>query len=100
MSTQCVTILATGASITTGAASAQVAIPNTSAGTKPVRIRVAATAAAHVRLGVAAATATTADTLVQAGDAVVMTVPRGVGFIAAIQNAATGTVQIAPLEDA
>lgn len=94
-----VTILAAGASITTSGTSQQVAIPNTSAGPKPLKIRVAATAAAHVRLGIASATATTADTLVQPGGDVVLTVPRGVGVIAAIQNAATGTVQISPLED-
>lgn len=94
-------VIATGASITTAAASAQVTIPNTSAGTKPRYIRVSATAAAHVRIGKdATITATTNDTLVQPGCSITLSVPLGYNNIAAIQSAAAGTVQIAPLEDA
>jgi hypothetical protein len=78
-----------------------VTIPNTQAGTKPRFVRVAATAAAHVQLFKdGAGTATTADTLVQPGDAITLAVPNGLTNIAAIQSAAAGLVQVSPLEDA
>jgi hypothetical protein len=94
------TVVADGIAIATSGTSATAGIPNTAAGTKPRFIRVAATAAAHVQLfkdgtGVA----TTADTLVQPGDAVVMAVPSGLTNIAAIQSTAAGVVQVSPLED-
>lgn len=94
-----VTVTTVGANITSGAASAQVAIPNCSSGEKPRYIRVAATAAASVRLGKTTATATVADTQVQPGDAITMQVPLGYDVIAVIQVSAAGVVQISPLEN-
>lgn len=94
-----VLVTVTGATITTSGTSAGATIPNNSAGEKPRYIRVAATAAAYVRIGVGAQTAVTTDMLVQPGDAVVMAVPSGVTHIAAIQVTAAGVVQVSPLEN-
>ncbi len=92
-------VLATGANITTGVASASSAIPVNSAGEIPRYIRVAVTAAAHVRIRATSATAVTTDMLVMPGDAVTLHVPNGVTHIAAIQNAAAGSVNVTPLEN-
>ncbi|WEF34865.1 hypothetical protein [Pseudoduganella chitinolytica] len=95
-----ITIVADGVSIATSGTSATATLPNTNAGTKPRLIRVAATAAAHVQLFKdGTGTATTADTLVQPGDAVTLVVPAGTNNIAAIQSSAAGVVQVSPLED-
>lgn len=94
-----VTITAAGAVVNSGAVSAQVAIPTASSGEIPRYIRVAATAAASVRLGKTTATATVADTQVQPGDAITLMVPSGLDVIAVIQVSATGKVQISPLEN-
>lgn len=94
-----VTITALGAVIATSAASANVTLPNMSSGEKPRYVRVAATVAASVRLGVAGVAATTSDTQIQPGDAVIMQVPSGITTIAAIQVSAAGVVQISPLEN-
>jgi hypothetical protein len=88
-------IFATGVTITTGAASASASIPNCVNGTKPKYIRVAATAAAYVKMG---ATAVAGDILIQPGDSVVLAVA-GAPTIAAIQVSAAGLVQVSPLED-
>lgn len=93
------TILATGVNLATGAASVSSALPITSAGTVPNKVRVSVTSAAHVRLGVNGVTALATDLLVQPNDAVVLKVPRGLTQIAVIQDAAAGTVNVAPLED-
>jgi hypothetical protein len=94
-----ITVAATGVSITTGAASANATIPNALSGEKPRYIRVAATAAAYVRIGKGAQTAVTTDLLVQPGDAVVLQVPSGIDNVAAIQVSAAGVVQVSPLEN-
>ena len=91
-------VAVTGASITTGAASAGTTIPNNAAGEKPRYIRVAATAAACVRIGIGAQTAVATDLMIQPGDAVVMAVS-GATHIAAIQVAAAGVVQVSPMEN-
>lgn len=94
-----VTVTSTGAVVASGVASAQVAIPNCSSGEKPRYIRVAATSAASVRLGKTTATATTADTQIQPGDATIFEVPLGLDVIAVIQVLVAGQVQISPLEN-
>ena len=94
-----VTIIATGVSITTSGTSASATIPNDSSGNKPSFIRIAATAAACVRLGSGSATAVTTDMQVQPGDAVIMQVPKGYDKVAAIQVSAAGVVQVSPLEN-
>lgn len=94
-----ITVIATGVSITTSAVSASATIPNDSSGNIPSYIRIAATAAACVRLGKTTATAVTTDMQVQPGDSVVIAVPKGMDKIAAIQVAAAGVVQVSPLEN-
>lgn len=91
-------IAATGARITTGAASASASVPFNSAGNLPRYIRVAATAAAHVRLGIGSATAVNTDVMVQPGDPLIMAV-MNCDTVAAIQEAAAGVVTVTPLEN-
>lgn len=93
-----ITVMATGVSQASGASSIAVAIPPCLSGELPRYIRVAATVAACVKLGVTPV-ATTGDTQVQPGDSVVMRVPSGVTKFAVIQVAAAGVVQVSPLED-
>lgn len=93
------TVTVTGVSITTGAASSGGALPNASSGEVPRYVRIAASAAACVRIGPGAQTAVATDMLVQPGDAVVLAVPRGVTHVAAIQLSAAGVVIVTPLED-
>lgn len=89
---------ATGANITTSAASASAALPNASSGQRPRFVRVSVTVAAHVRLGTAGLTAVGTDMLVTPDAPVILQV-QGHTHIAAIQNAAAGTVNVYPLED-
>ncbi|GJH31440.1 hypothetical protein CBA19CS91_01805 [Paraburkholderia hospita] len=91
-------IFKTGITIATGAASANAAIPTTTNGTPAKYIRVASTAAAYVKLGVAGVAAAAGDILVQPGDSIQLAVS-GNTTIAAIQVAAAGIVQVSPFED-
>ena len=93
-----IAILSTGAIITTGAASANVAMPVNSAGQTPKWVRLAATAACYVNLGAAGNTAAAGDILVQPADSIVLRAA-GVASIAAIQVTAAGVLQISALED-
>ncbi|HEX7644850.1 MAG TPA: hypothetical protein VF472_21830 [Burkholderiaceae bacterium] len=92
-------VVATGVQIPTSGVSASASIPNASSGEAPRYIRVAATAAACVKIGSAGVTATTGDLQVQPGDAAVLQVPSGLTQIAAIQVSSAGVVQISPLEN-
>lgn len=94
-----ITVTTTGVSITTGAASSGGALPNASSGEVPRYVRIAASVAACVRIGVGAQTAVATDMLVQPGDAVVIAVPRGCTHVAAIQLSAAGVVIVTPVED-
>ena len=94
-----VTIFATGKQQASGAASAGSTLPVMLSGENPRFIRVAATAAASIRLGGAGVVATANDTQIQPGDALIMQVPSGVTNFAVIQVAAAGLVQISPLEN-
>lgn len=94
-----VTVIATGVSIATTGTSASATIPVCQSGEYPRYIRVAATAAACVRIGTGAATAVTTDMQVQPGDAVILHVPSGYTKIAAIQVSAAGVVQVSPMEN-
>ena len=94
-----ISVAAVGTTITTSGTSASATIPNNSANEKPRYVRVAATAAAYVKLGVAAATATTNDMLIQPADSVILHVPSGITKIAAIQDSAAGKVNVIPLEN-
>jgi hypothetical protein len=94
-----VTIVATGFSAATGAASAVTAIPNDSSGRAPNYIRVAARSECYVKLGTAGATASTNDILVQPADSIFLQVPKGITHIAYIQGTAAGQVNVSPLEN-
>lgn len=94
-----ITVMATGVSAVTGAASASSTIPSASDGNKPRYIRVAARNECYVKLGVAGVAATANDILVQPADSVVLHVPAGVTTIAYIQGTAAGLVNIVPLEN-
>jgi hypothetical protein len=93
-----ITVIATGANIATGAASASASIPKMSSGETPRYIRIAATAAAYVRIGNGALTAVNTDLMVQPGDAVILAVGN-LANIAALQVAAAGVLQVSPLEN-
>ena len=94
-----VQIFAPGIVLVTSVVSASSAIPATSASSsKPKYIRVAATAAAYVRIGLVGLTAAIGDALVQPGDPVIFMVS-GNTHVAAIQVTAAGVVQVSPLED-
>lgn len=93
-------IAATGANITTGAASVAVAIPVASSGEIPRYIRIVATQNSRIRLGNGAGTTAIAtDTMIVANYSLYLMVPRGMTHIAALQDTVAGTVAISPLED-
>lgn len=94
-----ITITTVGTTVTTGAASANAAIPNASDGNKPRYIRVAATIESYVKLGITGVTATSNDIMVQPADAVILHVPIGVTHIGYIQGASAGRVNVTPLEN-
>ncbi len=92
-------IFAVGTTVTTGAASASVAIPNTSQGTRPYYIRIAATGESFIRLGIGAGTTATGnDVLIQPADSLILSVG-GNTHVAYIQGPAAARVNITPLED-
>lgn len=92
-------VASTGTTVTSGAASASVAIPNASDGVKPRYVRIAASGESFVKMGVGAGTtATNNDVLIQPADCVIMSVG-GNTHIAYIQGPAAARVNITPLED-
>lgn len=93
------TVVAGGATITTGAASARVAIPVASDGNLPRYIRVAARNECYVRIGISTVNAAATDLLIQPADSAILNVPNGVTHIAAIQGTAAGVLSIVPLEN-
>lgn len=97
---QALQVAASGANLTTGAASARVAIPNTSSGQRPRLIRVLATVAAYVRVGDSTVVAAAGDFYLDAGGAsAVVLNTNGASHIAGIQVSAAGLVNVTPLED-
>lgn len=93
-----VSVVADGVNIATSGASASATIPSDASGNIPKFIRVAASAAAYVKLGKSSATATNVSMMVQPGDAVTMAT-LGNDKIAALQVAGAGVVQVSPLEN-
>lgn len=94
-----ITVVATGKSQASGAASAGTTLPTNSSGEIPRYIRVAATAPACFRLGFGSLpTAVATDIQIQPGDAVIMTT-NGASHFAVIQVSAAGVVQVSPLEN-
>lgn len=97
--TSSVMITVTGINLTTGAASANSALPNASSGEVARYYRITATANAHVRLGVVGLAALATDAMVVPGESLILECPRGYTHVAAIQDSAAGTVNVVPLED-
>lgn len=91
------TIVATGANIATGAASASAAIPNNAAGSRPRYIRVAVTQPAYIKIGSGAQVATTNDILVNPNNAIILA-SKGCDTIAALAVGTAGACQVSPLE--
>lgn len=94
-----ITVVKTGVSQASGAASAGTTLPTAQSGEVPRYIRVAATVAACFRMGAGAQTAVATDLQVQPGDSAILHVPNGFTHFAVIQVAAPGVVQISPLEN-
>jgi hypothetical protein len=92
-----VAALSAGATVTTGAVSANVTLP-TASGAVPRFIRVAATTESYVRIGAAGVVATTNDFMVQPADSAILAIPNGVTTIAYIQGTSAGKVSIDPIE--
>lgn len=93
-----VSVTVTGSNITTGAASANAALPVSSSGEIPRFIRFSVTAPARIRMGAGVGTTALAtDMLVT--NTVIVDVPRGYTHWAAIQDSATGSANATPLED-
>lgn len=90
-----ITVTQTGATVTTGTASAQVAVPTDGEGNLPRYVRVAATGESYVKFG-ANPVAATGDLLVQPSDSVIVAVC-GAAKMAYIQGTATAKVNIVPL---
>lgn len=93
-----ITIAADGTTVTTGAASARVAIPVNSSGSRPLYIRVTSVAEAYVQMGGSSVNATANSVLVQPADSQIFAVG-GHTHIAYIQGTAATRVNITPLED-
>lgn len=94
-----VTVVATGKSQATGAASAGGTLPNDQSGNVPRYVIVSATLPAYFRMGAGAQTAVAGDLMIQPGDARIMSVPLGFTNFACIQVAAAGVLQVSPLEN-
>ena len=90
-------IFATGINIATGIASVGATIPLNLDGSVPLYVRITASIAACVRVGIGAQTAVATDAVVQPGEALILFTNR-VTHIAAIQQTAIGTMQISPCE--
>ena len=93
-----VTVAVVGKQLASGAASASSTIPVMSSGEVPRFIRVAATAAACIKLGGSGVVATGNDCQVQPGDSLIMTT-NGNTYFAVIQVSAGGLVNVAALEN-
>lgn len=98
-SSNALTVVATGKSQASGAASAGTTLPTAADGNIPRYIRVAATQPACFRFGFGSLpTAVTTDLQVQPGDAVILTT-NGATHFAVIQVSTGGVVQVSPLEN-
>lgn len=92
-----ITVVNTGATITTGGTSAAAALPTVS-GSVPKYCRFASTAACYVKVGVAGVTAAPGDLLVQPADAVILRT-HGLTHFAGIQISGSGQLQVSPVEN-
>ena len=88
---------ATGAQVTTGAASARVAIPTNAAGKACKHVRLQSTGNCYVRPGDASVTATANDILLSPNNHLILAVA-GFSNIAYLQETAAAKLNITPLE--
>jgi hypothetical protein len=92
-------IVKTGVNITTAGTSANSPIPTDSANTIPKYVRLSATAACYVKIGVGSGTAAVAgDMLINPADGVVVGTCGG-NYIAALQVTTGGILQVSPVEN-
>ncbi len=87
----------TGVNVVTSGTSAVSPLAVNSAGNPAKYVRVSATVAAHVRLGLSGVTAVSTDLLLMPGESVVLCTA-GCTHIAAIQDTAAGVVNVSPIE--
>lgn len=93
-----VNVGAVGTTVTSGASSANVAIPNDGSGARAKAVRITATALAHVKLINGTGTAATAnDLMVGPGDGINLYC-KNYDHVAYIQETAAAKINIAPLE--
>jgi hypothetical protein len=88
---------ATGVQVTTGAASAVVAIPNDASGNRARRVRVQALANCYVRPGFSTTTCTTGDILLSPNEAVFLDVKQFT-HLAHLQETAAAKFNVTPVE--
>lgn len=94
-----ITVVKTGVSVSATSTSSGGTLPTAQSGEIPRYMRIAATSPSCVKIGVGAQTATTGDLQIQQGDAVTLSIPRGMTHYAVITVTGTANVQISPLED-
>jgi hypothetical protein len=92
-----VTVAAVGTTVTTGASSAAVAIPNAADGSRARFVMVTAKATAYIKFGTTGVTATVNDILVGPGAPVVFAVKPFTHF-AHLQESASTLVNVVPVE--
>lgn len=88
----------TGVRSATGAASAGGTLPLNASGAVPRFVRIATTAAAHVRIGKGAQTSVNTDLMISPGEPTILAT-LGADNYAAIQAVAAGVIQISSVED-
>lgn len=92
-----ITVAAAGTTVTSGASSANVAIPNAADGNRARFVRIQATGFAYVKPGTSGVTATANDLMVSANETVILSV-KPFTHIAYLQETAAAKVNIAPVE--
>ena len=97
MSSGFISVAASGAAVTTGAASAATPIPNDASGNRARRIRLQALAACYVRPGFAGTTCTTGDLLLTPYEAVLLDV-KPFTHIAHLEQSAAAVFVMTPVE--
>lgn len=90
--------ITTGATVTSGASSANVALPTDGSGRNPRHCMLSGTGSVHVKLGIDNTVTATANDLM-IGTAPVVLDTGGAAFIAYIQETAAAKLNIAPLEE-
>ena len=92
-----IAVAATGTTVTSGAASASVAIPNAADGNRARFVRIQATGLAHVKPGGSGVACTADDMMVSAGESVILSV-KPFTHIAYLEESAGAKLTITPVE--